>query len=346
MLTTCSTSGIEQPTSTSGIEQPTEMPKLHLYGIKPNIDMHCFNRTVAVSDSPEKVIPQEVLNDMQTIQNVRAITTVDSEKLKFFQNEETIANITKLKKMADCALMRLQETGNTQGTSSTPPDSPLLPQFSDDFDKSTENDSPAPSGKSRKYRATIRKTKEGVVHGTGVVANRSFKKHGLVSLYSGSLVYRRKVMQYNKWRQKFHVFKISTETGKPVPQFLNNDTFIAWSDLLIKHSGSPGIEVGLEATGPIKFLNHSKNANVKIISTMGGFPVEERLDFKNRSRLRLQVIAVKDIEPEEELLFDYDPDKPDSMIDFTLSDVEKPDKRTTNTITRAISKIYQKTNKG
>lgn len=338
MLTSC---------STGGVEYPTEIPTLHLFGIKPNIDKHCFNRTVAVSDPPGKIIPQDVLNDMQTIQNVRAITTVDSEELKFFQNEETIANITKLKKMADCALMRLQETGNnTQGTSSTPPDSPLLPQFSDDFDKSTENDSPAPSRKPRKYRATIRKTTEGVVHGTGVVANRSFKKHGLVSLYSGSLVYRRKVMRYNKWQQKFHVFKISTETGKPVPQFLNNDTFIAWSDLLIKHSGSPGIEVGLEATGPIKFLNHSKNANVKIISTMGGWPVEERLDFKNLSRLRLQVIAVKDIEPEEELLFDYDPGKPDSMIDFTLSDVEKPDEKATDTIKSAISKIYQKTNKG
>ena len=338
MLTTC---------STSGTEQPTEMPTLHLFGIKPNIDTHCFNRTVALSDPPEKIIPQDVLNDMQTIQSVRAITTVDSEKLKFFQNEETIANISKLKEMADCALMRLQETGNsTQETSSTPPDSPLLPQFSDDFDKSTENDSPAPSRKSRKYRATIRKTNEGVVHGTGVVANRSFKKYDLVSLYSGSLVYRRKVMRYNKWQQKFHVFKISTETGKPFPQFLNNDTFIAWSDLLIKHSGSPGIEVGLEATGPIKFLNHSKNANVKIISTMGGFPVEERLDFKNRSRLRLQVIAVKDIEPEEELLFDYDPGKPDSMIDFTLSDVEKPDEKSTDTIKSTISKIYQKTNKG
>ena len=55
---------------------------------------------------------------------------------------------------------------------------------------------------------------------------------------------------------------------------------------------------------------------------------------------------MKDIEPEEELLFDYDPGKPDSMIDFTLSDVEKPDEKATDTINSAISKIYQKTNKG
>lgn len=196
------------------------------------------------------------------------------------------------------------------------------------------------AGHHHKLRPRIRASSEGVVHGTGVVSKQRFKKNDFIALYHGPLIYRVRSRQHKR-QQKFNVFRLDPDKGTPVPRFLEKDTFAAWSNVFLKHSGFPGIEIGRDAVGPIRYLNHSKNANVKITSRIVG-----RLPFNECEKLLLRVIALKDIAPGEELLFDYDPGLPESEIDFTLSTVEKPVHKKAQAIRRAIRNIYQKTLEG
>ncbi|WP_257284363.1 SET domain-containing protein, partial [Endozoicomonas sp. SESOKO1] len=196
------------------------------------------------------------------------------------------------------------------------------------------------AGHHHKLRPRIRASSEGVVHGTGVVSKQRFKKNDFIALYHGPLIYRVRSRQHKR-QQKFNVFRLDPDKGTPVPRFLEKDTFAAWSNVFLKHSGFPSIEIGRDAVGPIRYLNHSKNANVKITSRIVG-----RLPFNECEKLLLRVIALKDIAPGEELLFDYDPGLPESEIDFTLSTVEKPLHKKAQAIRRAIRNIYQKTLEG
>lgn len=319
--------------SPEGTEPPNTPPILHLFGIEPEAGKTCFNRQIAEIPPTDNFLPRDILKDLQTIRNIRSINGVHSEELRLFQNEETIADIQHLRDRVSLALDRLQVTNNTTKTLSTPPESPVSRPST--AAKSTRDTLPATSHP-RNLRTRIRATNRGVVHGTGVVSKRRFKKNEFIALYDGPMVYRIKSRQY-KHPQTFYVFKIGQSRGTPVPRFLKKDTFVAWSNIMIKYSGVPGIELGREANGPIRYLNHSKNANVKIHSH-----IEGRLHFSERKKLQLQVIALKDIAPGEELLFDYDPNQSESEIDFTLSTVEQPDKNKVEAIRLALRKIHQK----
>ena len=299
-------------------------------GIESDAGKHCFNRSIAEESPRENFIPHEILDDLQTIRNSRSINAANSTELKLFQNKETITNIQKLRDMTPLALLRLQETENTPGTAFTPPESPVsrLP---------VQSAAVPDNGNHHQLRPRIRASSEGVVHGTGVVSKKRFKRDDFIALYHGPLIYRIKSQQHDL-QQKFNVFRLDPGKGPPVPRFLKKDTFAAWSNVFLKDSGKPGIEIGRDAVGPIRYLNHSKNANVKITSRTLG-----QLAFNEREKLLLRVNALKDIAPGEELLFDYDPGLPESKIDFTLSTVEKPGQRRVKAIRLAVRKIYQKT---
>ena len=321
--------------SSASAEPLVEPPVLHLFGIEPDAQRYCFNRSIVEEPPREKLIPFDILDDLQTIRDVRAIVAADSTELGEFQNDDTITNIQKLRDMTSLALKRLQVTDMPPGTSSAPLKSPVIPRLSPNAELSEEIP-PTP----RNLRARIQATDRGVVHGTGVVSKQWFKKHDFITLYHGPLVYRLISRQHND-QQKFHVFRLEPGKSCPVPKFLEKDTFAAWSNVFIKYSGIPGIEIGRDAVGPIRYLNHSKDANVKITSHIVG-----RLAFNECEKLLLRVIALKDINPGEELLFDYDPSQPQSMIDFTLSTVEKPDKKQMSIIRHTIRKISRKAGVG
>ncbi|MBO9481867.1 SET domain-containing protein [Salinisphaera sp. G21_0] len=314
-------------------EPPVEPPALHRFGIDPGARKHCFNRSVAEEPPHEKLMRDEILDDLQTIRSVRSITTVNATELTLFQNKETITRIQKLRDMTSLALLRLQETENTQEAAFTAPESPVS-LLSHEAGPAEGSD----HGNHRRLRAHIQASSQGVVHGTGVVAKKQFKKGEFISLYHGPLIYRIRSRKSGQ-RQKFNVFKLEQGKKGPVPRFMEKDTFAAWSGIFLKYSGTPGIEIGRDAVGPIRYLNHSKNANVRVISPR----VVRRLPVNECEQVLLKVNALKDIAPGEELLFDYDPDLEESEIDFTLSTVEKPGKNRAIAIHNAVRKIHQKT---
>ncbi|WP_257297330.1 SET domain-containing protein [Endozoicomonas sp. YOMI1] len=313
-------------------EPPVEPPVLHPFGIDPGARKHCFNRSIAEESPHENFMPCDILDDLQTIRHVRSITAVNATELRVFQNKETITSIRKLRDTTSLALLRLQETENTPGAASTPPESPVS-WLSHEAKSAGESD----NGNHRKLRPRIQASSQGVVHGTGVVSKQWFKKNDFIALYHGPLIYRRKSRQSGR-QKKYNVFRLEQGKGSPVPRFLEKDTFAAWSNVFLKHSGTPGIEIGRDAVGPIRYLNHSKNANVKIITPR----VAGRLAFNECDQLLLRVIALKDISPGEELLFDYDPGLPESEIDFTLSTVEKPGQSKVKAIRTVVRNIIKK----
>ncbi|WP_422489007.1 SET domain-containing protein [Endozoicomonas sp. ALE010] len=314
-------------------EPPVEPPALHRFGIDSEAKEHCFNRSVAREPPHENFIRDEILDDLQTIRSVRTITTVNATELTLFQNKETITRIRKLRDMTNLALLRLQDTENTQVTAFTPPESPVS-LLAHEVGAAHGSD----HGNRRKLRARIQASTHGVVHGTGVVAKKRFKKGQFISLYHGPLIFRIRSRQSGQ-QQKFNVFKLEQGKKGPVPRFMEKDTFAAWSGIFLKYSGTPGIEIGRDAVGPIRYLNHSKNANVKIITprVLSRFPVNQC------DQILLRVTALKDIALGEELLFDYDPGLPESEIDFTLSTVEKPGQKSAIAIHNTVRKVYQKT---
>ena len=178
-------------------------------------------------------------------------------------------------------------------------------------------------------------TDQGVVSGIGVVAQRRFYPGDSIAQFSGPIVFR--TLNANG---RYHVF--SVHTNDPVPQirFHDRDTYTAWSGIHLLHSGSPGIEIGRDGDSDIRYLNHSKNANVQVISTFEG-----RMNIHEcHHKLVLTVVALKDIKPGDELVFDYDKSKLDAEIDFSLTTVEQPDSAKADKILASIIRIFQDSN--
>ncbi|WP_257292453.1 SET domain-containing protein [Endozoicomonas sp. ONNA1] len=177
----------------------------------------------------------------------------------------------------------------------------------------------------------IKSSTEGVVHGTGVIATRSFKKDEEVCHYDGPLVYRIR----NCHTGKYHVFTMK-DMGNQI-DFPENDSYVAWSGAFIAKSGRPAIEIGRDGKKDIRFLNHSKEPNV-MIRCSGSDTVE----WGNQDSIQLVVVAISDIKPGEELLFDYDKNKQDSEIDFSKSDVEIATEKQKNKIINRVKNLNQK----
>ncbi len=212
------------------------------------------------------------------------------------------------------AIIRLSAPGTDHTSSLSPPASPLM----------TEASHLPGYG----YRAS----NQGVVDGTGVVAERHFSAGDRIAEYTGNVVYRIK-----NTRGCYHVFSVQTCGSAQKVQFHQRDTFAAWSGIYLQGSGKPGIEVGRDGDQDIRFLNHSKNANVQVVSEFVG-----RMNIHEcNKKLLMMVVALKDINPGEELVFDYDPSKPDAKIDFSLTTVELPGDGKARKIMDAIKRIYR-----
>lgn len=178
-------------------------------------------------------------------------------------------------------------------------------------------------------------TDQGVVNGIGVVAQRQFYTGDSIAQFSGPIVFR--TLNANG---RYNVFSVRTNDPVPQIQFHDRDTYTAWSGIHLLHSGSPGIEIGRDGDCDIRYLNHSKNANVQVVSTFVG-----RMNIHDcHDKLVLTVMALKDIKPGDELVFDYDKSKLDSEIDFSLTTVEQPDPVRADKILASIIRIYQDSN--
>ncbi|USE38409.1 SET domain-containing protein [Endozoicomonas sp. SCSIO W0465] len=214
-------------------------------------------------------------------------------------------------------------TGDNRQETLYSPDSPVSERAATPISPGTE------------FSARYKSSTEGVVDGTGVIATQNIKAGEVVCPYDGPLMYR--ILNYHSG--KYHVFTIKniTDDGFTVLDFLENDTFVAWSGVFIAKAGRPVIELGRNCEQDIRFLNHSKKANVMIRYT-GMNTVE----WEDKDSLQLMVVALSDIKPGEELLFDYDKNKPDSEIDFNMSDVEKASEEQRNKIIKRINTLSQK----
>ncbi|WP_422409829.1 MULTISPECIES: SET domain-containing protein [unclassified Endozoicomonas] len=188
-----------------------------------------------------------------------------------------------------------------------------------------------PSSPGTESTPGIKTSTAGVVHGTGVIATRSFKKDEEVCDYEGPLVYRIR----NSNTGKYHVFTMNTVNSKI--EFPENDSFVVWSGASIAKSGRPAIEIGRDGKKDIRFLNHSKDPNI-VIRYSGSMTVK----WGDQDSLQLRVVTTKDIKPGEELLFDYDKNKEDSEIDFSKSDVEKTTEKKRNKIIDRVKKLNLK----
>ena len=178
-------------------------------------------------------------------------------------------------------------------------------------------------------------TDQGVVSGVGVVAQRRFYPGDSIAQFSGRIVFR--TLNANG---RYNVFSVHTNDPVPRIQFHDRDTYTAWSGIHLLHSGSPGIEIGRDGDSDIRYLNHSKNANVQVISTFVG-----RMNIHEcHHKLVLTVVALKDIKPGDELVFDYDKSKLDAEIDFSLTTVEQPDSAKADKILASIIRIFQDSN--
>ena len=182
---------------------------------------------------------------------------------------------------------------------------------------------------------SFKATSEGVVQGIGVVAQRWFRPGERIAQFSGPIVFRAK-----NPNGRYNVFSVITTDPVPRVKFHERDTYTAWSDIYLLHSGSPGIEIGRDGDSNIRYLNHSKNANVQVISTHTG-----RMNIHDcHHKLLLNVEALKNIKPGAELVFDYDKTRPDRIIDFSLTTVELPDDDRADKIQALIIKILHTSN--
>ena len=187
------------------------------------------------------------------------------------------------------------------------------------------------AGRERGFKATS----EGVVDGVGVVAQRCFRRGEGIAQFGGPIVFRVK-----NPNGRYNVFSVITTDPVPRVKFHEGDTYIVWSDIYLLHSGNPGIEIGRDGDSNIRYLNHSKNANVQVVSTHTG-----RMNIHDcHHKLLLNVKALKNIKPGDELVFDYDKTRPDSSIDFTLSTVQLPDDDKADKIQALIIKILHASN--
>ncbi|MBO9492845.1 SET domain-containing protein-lysine N-methyltransferase [Thalassotalea sp. G20_0] len=181
----------------------------------------------------------------------------------------------------------------------------------------------------------IRST-EGVVHGTGVIANRNLKADQVICPYDGPLVFR---ILNQKKNGKYFVFTIKGSDNDDTAgvNILENDTYVAWSNVFIARSGVPGIELGRDCEHDIRFLNHSKQPNV-LIRSAG----VNSLAWGDRDTLQLTVVALRDIKKGEELVFDYDKNQADSEIDFSISTVDQVTKNQRNNIIQRVKSLNKK----
>ena len=189
--------------------------------------------------------------------------------------------------------------------------------------------------KARQDQEGFKATSEGVVHGIGVVAQRWFRPGDRIAQFSGPILFRAK-----NPNGRYNVFSVITTDPVPRVKFHERDTYTAWSDIYLLHSGSPGIEIGRDGDSNIRFLNHSKNANVRVISTHTG-----RMNIHDcHHKLLLNVEALKNIKPGDELVFDYDKTRPDPIIDFSKTTVQLPNDDRADKIQSLIIKILHASN--
>ncbi len=291
-----------------------------------------FNRTLQV-DMPQNNYLlagyKECLSDIATLQTISTVNSAPPETLAKFQTDATRESLESLRDRAISTLNILFGPSDLLNNFRTilTPDSPVSLESSSSSPTTTELDPLSPQG--------FKITTESVVHGIGVVATRNFKENDEICLYDGPMVYR----IFNHLSGKYYVFSINNKGNDSFDniKFLEKDTYVAWSGINVESAGRPAIELGRNCEQDIRFLNHSKEANVMIRYT--GMNM---VKWGDQDSLRLTVVALEDIKSGEELFLDYDTGKPASKIDFCLSAVEEPTEIQKQKIAMRVNKLNQK----
>ncbi|MGI2028837.1 SET domain-containing protein [Endozoicomonas acroporae] len=309
---------------------PSPAKKMRLVQVERNVAINNSTLPSVISLPPSC---NHCLGDMETVLGysmvlLRARTTelLPGEDYSGMTNQ-----LLTLRKMVDEQIQRLNQGAGITVVNGQEvvysPDSPVSERAMTPTSPGT--DLPPPC---------IRST-EGVVHGTGVIANQNFKAKQIICPYDGPLVFR----TLNQKNGKYFVFTIKDPGNDDTAgvNILENDTYVAWSNVLIARAGVPVIELGRDCEHDIRFLNHSKQPNVMISCTN-----VDSLAWGDRETLKLKVVALRDIKEGEELVFDYDTSQEDSEIDFSISSVDKANKKQREKIIQRVKTLNEKCLKG
>lgn len=288
-------------------------PRLTMYGLPPESKRQCLSYATHSNISFAGHLPSQLLETTQNLQ--RMLDVLDSAS-----PEQLQALPPRAGKHLQQLSVRLSNTAKRLCPSTITGNSPT-------------HASPREPKVRKEHGYTA--TDKGVVDGIGVVAQSRFRPGDSIAQFSGPVLFRIKNPS-----GRYNVFSIITTDPVPQLQFRDRDTYTAWSDIHLLHSGSPGIEIGRDGDSDIRYLNHSKNANVQVVSTFTG-----RMNIHEcHDKLLLNVKALKHIKPGDELVFDYDKRKPDSAINFSLTTVELPDDDRADKIHALIIRIFQDSN--
>ncbi|UYM17284.1 SET domain-containing protein-lysine N-methyltransferase [Endozoicomonas euniceicola] len=195
----------------------------------------------------------------------------------------------KQKHIDECREIKSLLTGTTRiATKLLPVDS----QPGKDLPESTEN-SPVPT-------APFVSAGSSKIDGKGAFAGKDFVAGEKVGEYTGKTVLSYPCKQHP---EHFYVAEIIEEglerdnIAEKI-QYRNNDTFVVWTGIDLK--GTP-MEFGVDGTANLKYLNHSKKPNVKLNVNFEGSAAL----WSEKDKVKVSVIALKNIKSGEELCFDY-----------------------------------------
>ena len=299
---------------------------------RPSTKLTRYNeRTIA-----KQPFNQHSLKDSQLLKAARDINkATDIRDLKEFRHWKVITGLQELKSLINGAINRLN--GQT------------LQEFLSDSDSDSDSDMPAiPDSPKSMDNVPLDMDKaiyfpkaqgfqvsdQNVVEGKGVIATRHYTKGDIISLYEGEIVCR---VFCKGSKDRFYAFTISEGGGGDFDiKQLDEDTYVAWSGVTVQASEPYPIELGRNGSTDVRYLNHSKNPNVGLM-----YYGYDPLPWEERENLQLNVIALRPIHPGEELTFDYEPDKPDHEIDFSISLIDKLTDNRRKTLHSEIQQLKQ-----
>ncbi|MFK0569965.1 SET domain-containing protein-lysine N-methyltransferase [Endozoicomonas sp.] len=285
--------------------------------------------TLAIDLAKDNALLGISINDIQAIKTARVINNCkNDDNLSRFKNTEKIEELKTVRNKLNCAINRLQSQDDIEITH-TPPDSPVALGNVSMTTKSEDSLVELNQG--------FKESDKNVVNGKGVVATCDFKKGDEIAAYEGDIACR---IFCDELKNKFYAFTIREENGDFEIKGLEKDTFVAWSQVTVRKSGKYAIELGRNGSTDLRYLNHSKNANVEV-----AYVGRRQLSWSDRNSLRLTATALRKIHKGEELLFDYNPDKTDSEIDFSISLIEKLTDSRKKAIYKQIQKLQDNTHR-
>ena len=213
-----------------------------------------------------------------------------TEALPFtISGEKTLQYVEKQKHIDECREIRRLLTRTTRSTTK------LLP-----VDSQPGKDLPETMENSPISKAPFVSMGSSKIDGKGAFADKDFAVGEQVAEYTGKTVLSYPCKPHS---EHFFVVEIDEESLERDSfsekiNYLNNDTFVVWSGIDLKGTE---MEFGIDGTSTIRYLNHSKEPNVKLSVDFD----DSKAIWSEKDKIKVNIIALKNISNGEELCIDY-----------------------------------------